>query len=65
MDEKMGLTVDETEMVTKAIAKMKMDVFTRGVIEGAGAIIIGIGIGHLMIWLPKAIKNRKKKTDKQ
>ena len=29
-----------------------------------GAVSIGIGIGHLMIFLPKTIKNRKKNETK-
>lgn len=50
--------------IGKGIAKAGEVAFKHGFIVGAAAIITGIGIGHLMIYLPKAIKNRKKNETK-
>ena len=50
--------------VSKSLTKFGENAFKRGVIAGFGAAFIGIGIGHLMIFLPKAIKNRKKNETK-
>ena len=48
----------------KALARFGKDAFKHGVIAGVGATLVGIGIGHLIIYLPKAIRNRKKNETK-
>ena len=66
MDDNEIKAMEETVIdIGKGIAKAGAEAFKRGVIAGVGATIIGICVGHLMIFLPKAIKRRKEKTDKQ
>lgn len=50
--------------VSKALVELGKNAYRLGVIAGVGAVSIGIGIGHLMIFLPKTIKNRKKNETK-
>lgn len=65
MDENVNLTAEETEMVSKALAKFGMNAYRRGFIAGAGAAVIGVVLGIVGEAVSEAIKNRKKKTDKQ
>ena len=66
MDDNEIKAMEETVIdIGTGIAKAGEEAFKHGFIVGAAAIITGIGVGHLMIFLPKAIKRRKEKTDKQ